>query len=393
MRFLPRSFAWVLTLTVSVHAQITIVKTAGTTLDLQGVSIPSTADGVRFRQILEKNLARSGWITLVEKEAAWPVTGSFTPPASAVIEIRSAGYRRTFSRRDGNSRRLAQEIADALVESLTGRKGMARTRLALAGNRTGHWELYLCDADGENLQQITRDRSMALYPYWSPDGSRLVFTSYRSRFPDLYLLTIGTWKLEPLARFNGLNTGGAFSPDGQAVAVSLSFTGNPELYVLRPPVHGGRLFRLTQTPQAAETSPSWSPDGQRLVFVSDSSGSPQLYMMSARGGERTRIPISGTENVSPSWGPDGRIAFVTRRGGVYRIAIYSPDSGEVQLVTDDDAQYEDPAWAPNGRHLACTRISGNRMTVVLLDTITRRWIPFLDIEGSWRSPAWSPLLP
>ncbi len=377
----------------AVHSQITIAKPAGMSVDLTGFVTPASSEGLLFRRTLEKNLARSGWLHLMAQDASYPITGSFALPATAFVEVRSAGFRRSLTRRDGDVRRLAHETADALVEALTGKKGIARTQIALAGNRTGQWELYLCDADGENLQQITRDRSMALYPFWSPDGSRLVFTSYRNRFPDLYLLHIGSWKLEPLARFNGLNTGGAFSPDGQAVAVSLSFTGNPELYVLRPPLRDGRLFRLTQTPHAAETSPSWSPDGNRIVFVSDSSGAPQLYILDARGGERSPLPLSGTENVSPSWGPDGRIAFVTRRAGVYRIAVYSPENGNVQVLTNDDANYEDPCWAPNGRHLACTRISDNRMTVVLLDTLTQSWVRLLEIQGEWRSPAWSPLLP
>lgn len=374
------------------QAQITVTKTAGHSVSLAGIRADGAA-GRLFIETLEHDLLRSGWFTLAEDGAAHPVTGSFIPPATAQVEVRAAGFRRTFVNRDGDPRWLAHQVGDAFIEALAGGKPFLRSRLVLSGNRTGAWELYLCDSDGANLKQITRDRSLNLYPAWSPDGRKIAFTSYRRRYPDLYTIDLARWQLESLARYDGLNTSAAYSPNGREMALTLSASGNPELYILRPPLPGGRLFRLTSTPAAAETGAAWSPDGSRLVFVSDTSGSPQLYMLNRAGGDRTRLPVSGNENVAPDWGPDGRIAFVSRRAGRYRICVYNPDTGDLRDLTGDTDDYEDPTWAPDGRHLACTRTRGGATAIYILDTHGKPSVPLFTVEGNWRTAAWSPLLP
>jgi TolB protein len=372
--------------------QIKISKTAGYGVDLSGLQAEGP-QGAIFKRTLQYDLNRSGSFTVVPEGGAYPITGSFSPPASAQIEVRSANFRRSFTGKDGDPRWLAHQVADAMLKEIADAKPFFCSKLILAGKRTGSWELYLCDSDGENLRQITRDRSINLYPAWAPDGKTVVFTSYRRRFPDLYTLDLDTWELNLLAGYNGLNTSGAFSPSGREMALTLSIDNNPELYILRPPVRSGRLFRLTRTPAAAETGASWSPDGKRLVYVADSSGSPQLYILNRETGASSKLAVSGTENVSPSWGPDGRIAFCSRRAGRYRICLYAPESGEVTDLTGDGDNFEDPSWAPDGRHIACTRTSGGGNTIYILDTLGKPSIPLLKVEGSWRSASWSPLLP
>ncbi len=381
-----------LVLLASAQAQITVKKEAGFALDLAGLRADGPG-GQTFKRTLENDLTRSGWFTVVAEGSSCPVTGTFSPPASAQIEVKSTGLRRSFTADSGDPRWLAHQVADALVKQVANGKPLFCSKLVMAGNRTGAWELYICDSDGENLKQITKDRSMNLYPSWSPDGKKVVFTSYRRRYPDLYTIDVTRWELNPLASYNGLNTSGAYSPNGREMALTLSASGNPEIYILRPPVKGGRLFRLTQTPAAAETGASWSPDGNKIVYVSDSSGSPQLYLLSRSGGERTRVPVSGNENVAPDWGPDGRIAFASRRAGRYHICVYNPESGDVSDLTGAGDNYEDPSWAPDGRHIACTRTTGGENTIYVLDTMGKPSIPLLQIGGNWRSAAWSPLMP
>ncbi len=376
----------------SSQAQITVSKTAGYSMDLSGLRADGP-QGQLFKHTLENDLVRSGWFTVVPEGGSHPVTGFFTPPASVQLDVKPAAFRRSFSHPTGDPRWLAHKAADAMIQDIAGGKPYLCSKLVFSGNRTGAWELYLCDSDGANLKQITKDRSLNLYPAWAPDGKKIVFTSYRRRYPDLYTIDIDRWEMNVLSSFDGLNTSGAYSPNSREMALTLSATGNPELYILRPPVKGGRLFRLTSTPSAAETGASWSPDGSKLVYVSDSSGSPQLYILSRSGGDRTRVPVSGSENVAPDWGPDGRIAFSSRRAGRYRICVYNPDNGELTDLTGDTGNFEDPSWAPDGRHIACTRTSGSENIIYVLDTTGKPSIPFMKVEGNWRSAAWSPLLP
>ena len=176
------------------------------------------------------------------------------------------------------------------------------------------------------------------------------------------------------------------------MALILSISGNPELYVLN--LATGNLTRLTKTPQAVESSPTWSPDGNSIAYVSDATRSPQIYVINVGDKTPKRITFKGSENVAPDWGPDGRIAYCTKQGG-YQVAVYDPRSGRSDVITSGDP-HEDPSWAPDGRHIACSEGQQGRRRLVVLDCPA----PSLDIvpdspltlfsnPGDWTAPDWS----
>jgi TolB protein len=288
----------------------------------------------------------------------------------------------------GEARTLAHQVADEIVKAITGRDGIASTRIVMVGNRSGKKELYLCDADGGRLMQLTRDGSVSVAPSWGPDGNTIYYTSYLKGFPDLYEIQLRTGDRKRICHYSGLNTGGAVSPDGKEIAVILSKDGNPELYIQH--MQSGRLTRLTQTPRAVEASPCWSPDGREIVYVSDQSGRPHLYVVSRRGGRPRRITSRGSENVAPDWGKNGLIAYSSRLGGQYIIAVLDLRTGQTKTVSSGWGDFEDPSWAPDGRHIVCTRTQNYQSSLYILDTLGDSPIELTTYRGDWYSPAWSP---
>lgn len=396
------AWAGMLIVLQAVDAQVVVVKGGAPKwpIALSGLVPDTTASSHKLVEILARDLEISGWFTLV-------------PDGSAIIRcigrVRSRGDRitvvcsvvshrtgreylsRRYRARVSELRQTAHRLADEIVRAVSGKPGIAATRIALVGTRNGHKELYLCDADGGNLVQLTRDRSISIAPAWGPEGRILYYTSFLMGYPDVYSIDPVRKKRIRLVRFPGLNTGAAVSPDGRRMAVILSKDGNPELYVLE--MRGWRATRLTRTPAAAEASPAWSPDGTRLAFVSDRSGTPQIYVLEADSGRTVRLHLRGSENVAPDWGPDGRLAFASRFAGIYRIGVYDFDSGVISYVSGPDADYEDPSWAPDGRHIAATRTTGFRSQVFVLDTLGDSPRLLTAYPGDWYSPAWSPKLP
>lgn len=381
---------------VAPRAQVVVTKGAGDTSSIDFAGFTATgANGTLFLQVLQNDLVRSGWFSLARTGGEFSVQGAVRDGARIEVEgvvVQAALQRRVLAKRwhapAAEVRMLAHQVSDEIVKAATGKEGFAQSRLALVGNRTGRKELYLCDSDGANLQQLTQDKSISLFPRWSPDNRRLVYTSYVQRYPDLLLIELATGARRKLASFPGLNTGGAFSPDGTQAAMILSRDGNPELYVMT--LAGRRLTRLTHTPNAAEASPSWSPDGRRIVFVSDAAGvsRPQLYIVDRGGGAPRRVTSRGPQNVSPDWGPDGRIAFSSFAGGVFSLCVLDPDTLEVTVVAADAASYEEPSWARNGRHIACVRSLRQKSGICLVDTVTREKVLLVDGQGDWTSPNW-----
>ena len=342
--------------------------------------------------VLRADLNRSGYFTVTSGGAELSVNGSCTVSGGelrADCRVFQTATRRQLMaqgyRLDRNeARALAHRMADDIVRAVTGKPGMASGKIALVSNRTGRKELYICDMDGKNIRQVTNDGSIVVSPGWAPDGKNIVYTSYRHGYPNLYI----TGRDKPVSSHGGLNAGGAISPDGRSMALILSRDGNPELYIKN--LRTGALKRLTQTRRGNEAAPCWSPDGQHIAFVSDTSGSPQIYIISRNGGRAQRLTSSGTENVAPDWGKNGYIAYCSRIGGRYRIALAHPATRATRVLQTDWADYEDPSWAPDGRHLVCSRTASYRSSIYLLDTLKESSVALLAGSVDWFSPACSP---
>ncbi len=380
------------------NAQVRVVKSADRklTLNLSGLRVAGDPAAQIFFQTLEKNLRLSGWFEPLRGSGELLLSGSVNRKGGDVRTtcqvIRQADRATLFSKGYSidadRARTLAQRVADEIVEAVTGRKGIASTKIAMVGTRSGAKELWLCDADGGSVSQLTTDKSIVVGPNWGPAGDRLVYTSFMRGFPDVYEVNLRSRRRKSLASYGGLNTGAALSPDGKTMTLILSKDGNPELYVQS--LSRGKPQRITTTLRATEASPSWSPDGQNLVYVSDQSGTPQLYIINRNGGRPKRLSSRGSENVAPDWGPNGLIACASKEGGRYHIAIINPTSGETRYLPTDGADYEDPSWAPDGRHLVAARSVRYQSSLYLLDTVSDAPVALVHGDGNWLSPTWSP---
>jgi len=365
-------------------------------LNLSGFRTQGDNASVAFRRTLESDLTRSGWFNLSGgARAEFSVIGDVKPDGTRII-IQCEAYNtmtkerclsKTYRGKNREAHVLAHRVADDLVFALTGQPGMAASKIVIVGNRTGKKELYICDADGAGLHQVTRDNAISLSPRWSPDGRQIVYTSYyRTQFPDIFLITLASGKRQCLADFPGLNSSAAFAPNGKELALILSKDGNPDLYVMD--VNGNHLTRLTFTKRAAEASPSWSPDGNEIVFVSDSSGTPQLFIIGRSGGAPRRIAVGGSQNVDPDWGANGYIAYSSLFGGQFQIFVFNPATGETKQVSRDNTNYEDPSWAPDGRHIFCMRRQGYHSRIFIVDTLSSSCISLIKEteKGDWFAP-------
>jgi len=277
-----------------------------------------------------------------------------------------------------DQRNALLRAADVAVERTNGvgLRGFFASKLAFIGERTGRKEVYTSDLFFGDVKQLTRDNAQALTPRWSPDGSRIVYTSYfRSGFPDIFQIDLKTYQRSTFVSFKGTNSGARFSPDGRQVAMVLSGEGNAEIYVGN--AQGKQIRRMTRT-DAVEASPSFSPDGSRLVFTSDAAGGPQLYLMSVAGGGMQRIPtnISGY-CAEPDWNrvDPNKIAFTIRIGRGYQVAVY--DFSKRASVQASRAPFDgiEPSWLPDGRHLVYTARDRNTSRLCVLDTETGKSTP------------------
>lgn len=274
---------------------------------------------------------------------------------------------RTVTGRD--LRNALLRAADFAVEQTSGQRGFFASRLAFISDRTGHREVYTSDLFFGDIRQLTHDNALALTPRWSPDGTRILYTSYyRSGFPDIFLIDLATMQRTTFVSFKGTNSGARFSPDGARVAMVLSGAGNSDIYTGDAGGHG--LRRLTHPP-GVKATPSWSPNGAEMVFTSDQAGGPQLYVISSAGGPARRLPtnISGY-CAEPAWCPANadEIAFTAGFGRGYQIAVYKFSTRTSEQVSHAPMDAIEPAWLADGRHLIYTARTGRGKELYILDT-------------------------
>ncbi len=373
------AFVWTSSVPASTPT-ITISGNGSIALALTPISGP---DGAAVAKTLQNDLALSGFFSLADaSRASMTVKGSSSGAALQGRVVDRSGSNVLLHSYEGSPREKAHAFANDIIETLTGNKGMAGSKIAFVATRSGSKELYLADYDGANVRQMTHDNTISVAPALSPDGRHIAYTSYLHGYADIYTIDIASGQRERIVKFPGTNSGAAFSPGGDQIACTLSRDGNPELYVVSANGSGAR--RLTHTP-GVESSPSWSPTGNELVYSSDDTGSPQLVRIPAGGGSGRRIATGHSYCTKPSWSPDGRkIAFNIREAGTFQVAVLDLASNGVRVVTGGD-EARDPVWGPDSRHLLFTQGAN----LMLLDVQTARKVSLLGGMGSISEPAWS----
>ncbi|WP_386628117.1 Tol-Pal system beta propeller repeat protein TolB [Sulfitobacter geojensis] len=292
-------------------------------------------------------------------------------------------------------RRMAHKVSDAVYARITGEGPYFDSRVVYV-SETGPKDnrkkrLAIMDYDGANVQYLTDSGSIVLAPRFSPSGDRVLYTSYESGFPRIYVLDIGSVSRRVLESADGtMSFAPRFSPSGQTVVYSLTQGGNTDIYTMD--ITSGQSQRLTNTP-AIETAPSYSPDGSRIVFESDRSGTQQLYVMPATGGEAQRISFGEGRYGTPVWSPRGDlVAFTKQNKGRFHIGVMRLDGTQERLLTASFLD-EGPTWAPNGRVIMFARETqgaGGSSTLYSVDISGRNLRPVSTPSGG-SDPSWSPL--
>lgn len=321
-------------------------------------------------------------------EAAIEVTRSLSG-VELRAEVRSGGeplLARNYSGEDIYS--LVHAFADDLVYDLTGEEGIASTWIAYVTRTSSGYALGVKSQDPRSTRTVMSDEDVITTPAWSPDGDRIVFTSFRSGNADLWCYSFSESSAEKILGLPGLNSSPAWSPGGDAIALTLSMNRNIDIYLLDTATD--ETTRLTLR-GSIETSASFSPTGRQIVFTSDRIGYPQLYIMDSSGGTAIRATTSHGYCDSPAWSPDGSmIAYTAQTGRDFHIFVMDADGSDIRQVTFEGSLNEDPVWGPTGRHLAFSSDRDGERAVYVLE-LNGLTIRKLSDRGCSYCPTWSPL--
>ena len=291
-------------------------------------------------------------------------------------------------------RRVGHKIADGTYSRITGEGPYFDSRVAFVaesgpkGDRRKR--LAVMDQDGANVRYLPETSGLVLSPRFSSDDQTILYISYDSGAPEVFLMNVASGQRERLGAFPGMTFAPQFSPSGNEVVLSLAQDGNTDLYAMS--LGSRQKRRLTRSP-SIDTSPSYSPDGSRIVFESDRSGRQQLYVMPAGGGEATRISFGTGSYGTPVWSPKGDlIAFTKIQAGRFHIGVMRPDGSDERLLTTSFLD-EGPTFSPNGRVVMFYRESpgASGTAQVMSIDVNGKNLRRTPTPGAASDPAWSPL--
>ena len=182
-----------------------------------------------------------------------------------------------------------------------------RTTIAFSSNRQGDFELYLMDADGQNLRRITTQPGADGDPAWTPDGKRIVYTSTCAGASQIFSVNRDGEQSMQLTTPGGGNASPVVSPDGKSIAFISGRDGNDEVY--RMDLDGSNQLNISST-REKEASPQYFANGD-LAWAAE---------VKRNGWQLVRVPAGDTAKVVLASNPQPITAWAVSRDGE-RLAV------------------------------------------------------------------------
>jgi len=216
--------------------------------------------------------------------------------------------------------------------------------VAFETTRNGQWDIYAIDMSTGLEYRLTDDSGNDINPFWSPDGSRLLFQSDRpdengERKWQIYELSLGSWTITRLSDGESIDVDPQYSNDGRHI-VYRSYAEDGANSVLMIMDADGRNKRAITSPAEDATNPVWSPRDRYIAYQSDLDGDLDIYVYEVATGETRQLTDNDIPDYAPTWDCfEERVIFTSDIGGnpdIYDAEVQPITAGPIAV--DEDAR-------------------------------------------------------
>ncbi|WP_186646313.1 PD40 domain-containing protein [Fluviispira vulneris] len=271
------------------------------------------------------------------------------------IKLQAQLIGKSYSNLSTKSTDLAlRRFADVSVAALTGTPGPFMSQIVFVGKKdqNSNGQIFIADFDGGNLKQITEDKAVHISPNWSRDGTKIIYTSFKSGKPDIYIYNLLTKQETRAISGSGNSSGANWSPDGNLIAFSAS-TMDGSTHIFTTNKFGGNKKPFIST-SAIEVEPAFSPNGKSIAYTSTKYGKPMIFVKDLSSGNTTRLTYAGWYNASACWSPDSKtIVFASydRDINLWDLFKIGSNGSGIERLTLSQGDNEKPSFSPDGRFI------------------------------------------
>ena len=180
-------------------------------------------------------------------------------------------------------------------------------------------------------------------PAWSPDGNKLAIVLTYGANSQVYTINADGSNLNRITKGGAIDTEPTWSTDAKWIYFTSDRGGRPQIY--KVPASGGDPQRVTFE-GAYNVSPRFSPDGKSLAMIRNDGGKFRVALQELTSGQ-VQLLSDGSQDESPSFAPNGRvILYATRSSGHGALAAVSADGRVKQKLNESGGDIREPAWGP-----------------------------------------------
>jgi Tol biopolymer transport system component len=270
-------------------------------------------------------------------------------------------------------------------------------------------EIFVINADGSNLVRLTNRDGFDDDPAWSPDGTKIAFSSSGFGKWNIFLMNSDGTNIERVTDHYGLDGSPEWSPDGKEIVFQSDMDTKMikygdgrddfsvyQLYIVN--LVDGSVSRLTTDSQTNDIHPAWSPDGEHIIFSSiHGFENSQIEMVDSDGKNRQVI---ASDNVfsyyQPAWSPDGsQIVFMeisaNKRAVIPDILIMDSTRGNIHPVSNLVTPGTLPSWSFDGQRIVfdSSHYNTEKSTLYIMNSDGSGVTALDDIPYPSISPDWS----
>jgi len=249
--------------------------------------------------------------------------------------------------------------------------------------------LYSMDPDGSDVRFMPISIPGPLgWPDVAPSGDRLLVSR-----ESVYLVNADGTGLQNLTPGDGNSRRGRWSPDGSLIAFESDRTSSSDIWIMN--ADGTGQFNFTDSPED-EYMAGWSPDGSSLVFSrvpADGANEARLFAMNSNGtGLRQLTDEMEVLALGARYSPDGAwIVYERLSPGRTGIGLVRSDgSGNHELIGADTVGFGSPDWSPDGQQIAFEFIDQSATRRIAVIRPDGTGLTILTPESSGGSPDWGP---